>query len=392
MEHGTDHSVEHTPAPATGPVSGPPAPAGQPYQAPSPKGPGPALWGGVALVVLGVLLLVSQLMPEMHLWRWWPLIVVGVGIRQMFGPRRGPWSVRHLGEGLGTVAIGLVLLGQMLGVLRWDVWLNIIRLWPVLLVSLGLEIIGKATRAEWIRFAGSLVVVAALAYGALVLTPGGGWPPLTPVAGGEPFDYVERHDDRVITGEAEITGAVGQLDVRAGDDLAAAEGRSPYGVTFDVVTYGRSADVTVADAGGPWGPATPGSDIEVTLDRDIAWDLVIKAGVSAYDIDLRELTVSSLELESGVSAGTVTFGRPDDDARRVDIEAGVSGIVLRFPRDEGVRVTVSEGLSGVESGADWTKSREGGSRVYESERFSSDSAYWDVYIESGIGGITLQYY
>ena len=74
----------------------------------------------------------------------------------------------------------------------------------------------------------------------------------------------------------------------------------------------------------------------------------------------------------------------------MDIEAGVSGIALRFPRDEGVRVTVSEGLSGVESGADWVKSRDGGSRIYESERFSSASAYWDVYIESAIGGITLQ--
>ena len=101
--------------------------------------------------------------------------------------------------------------------------------------------------------------------------------------------------------------------------------------------------------------------------------------------------MSSLDLESGVSAGTVTFGAPED-AARVDIEAGVSGIVLRFPRDERARVVVSEGLSGVESGAGWTRSREGSARVYESERFSSSGAYWDVHIESGIGGITLQYY
>lgn len=392
MEQSTDQSVEHAPVPAAEPVSAAPAPTGQPSQTPAPKGPGPALWGGVALVILGVLLLVSQLVPQMQLWRWWPLIVVGIGIKQMFGPRRAPWSVRHLGEGLSTVAIGLVLLGQMLGILRWDVWLNIIRLWPVLLVSLGLEIIGKATRAEWIRFVGSLVVVAALAYGALVLTPTGGWPPLTPVAGGEPFDYVERHDRRVLTGEAQIDGAVGELAVTAGDDLAAAEGSSPYGVTFDVTTSGRTAKVTIADVGGSWGPVTPGSDIAVTLDRDVLWDLVVKAGVSTYDLDLRELPVSSLELESGVSAGTVTFGSPEGDARTVDIEAGVSGIALRFPRGESVRVTVSDGLSGVESGGEWTKSREGDARVYESERFSDNGAYWDVYIESGIGGITLRYY
>jgi hypothetical protein len=391
MEQSTERPIDHAPEQAAPPGTAAVAQAEQPVTRSGARGPGPALWGGVALVILGVLLLVSQLVPEMHLWRWWPLIVVGIGIRQMFGPRRSPWSVRHLGEGLSTVAIGLVLLGQMLGVLRWDVWLNIIRLWPVLLVSLGLEIIGKATRAEWIRFVSSLVIVAALAYGALVLTPMSGWPPVTRVPGGEPFSYVERHDDRVAMGEAEIAGAVGELTVGAGDDLASAEGSSPYGVTFGVVTSGRTAEVSVADAGGSWGPVTPGSDIAVALDRDVVWDLVVKAGVSRYELDLRELTVSSLDLESGVSAGTVTFGAPED-AARVDIEAGVSGIVLRFPRDERARVVVSEGLSGVESGAGWTRSREGSARVYESERFSSSGAYWDVHIESGIGGITLQYY
>jgi hypothetical protein len=165
VEQGNDQPVDSTQVTVVATPATPPT-------ATQPPTPRPALWAGIGLVLLGGLLLVSQFVPGMELWRWWPLILVALGIRQMFGSRGARWSIRHLGEGLSTVAFGLVLLGQMLGILRWDVWLNILKLWPVLFISLGLEIIGKATRAEWLRFLGSLVVVAALAYGACSHTPG----------------------------------------------------------------------------------------------------------------------------------------------------------------------------------------------------------------------------
>lgn len=381
------------------PGDGAPAPAGaapvQPQPPTSPSGPRPALWAGIGLVVLGGLLLVSQFTPGMELWRWWPLILVGVGIRQLFGPRRGQWSIRHAGEGLTTIALGLVLLGQMLGLLRWNVWLNILRLWPVLFISLGLEIIGKAVRSESLRFFGSLVVVAALAYGALVLTPYGGWPPVR-ATGGDAFDYVEPHSRSVTAGVAEISGAVGELTIVAGDDLVRAEGSSPYEPIFDVTTKGGQATVEVTAGEGSWMPMTPASELAVSLDRDVDWTLDVKAGVSDYELDLREIAVTSLDLESGVSNGVVTLGRADAARARgavpVEIDAGVSALVVRVPRGARVRVTVSEGLSGVESEGTWTRGGAGTGRIYESEGFSEAGAYWDVRIDSGIGGITLRYY
>lgn len=367
---------------------------------PAPPQPGPqprrraGLWTGVALVGLGILLLVGQLVPGMQLWRWWPLIPVGLGVVQMFGPRRGRWSIRHLGEGLTTVTVGLVLLGQMLGLLRWDVWLNILRLWPVLFISLGLEIIGKATRAEWLRFVGSLVIIAALAYGSLVLTPGFGWPPAH-VAGGETFQYVEPRRGSVTAGEARIMGAVGELAVAAGDDLVRAEGSSPYEPVFEVETRGDQVTAEVAAGEGSWRPMTPGSDLEVALDRNVVWDLTVKAGVSDYELDLADIAMSSLTLESGVSDGVLTLGEAGAARVRgavpVDIDAGVSGLVVRVPRGESVRVTISEGLTGVDAEGGWTQGRDGDSRTYESDGFSDAGAYWDVHIDSGIGSITLRY-
>ena len=388
MEQSNGRSADGAPTPAASPPASPQQ---------TPRGPDkrPAMWAGIGLVALGALLLVGQFMPGMELWRWWPLILVAIGVRQMFGPRRDRWSIRHLGEGLSTIAIGLVLLGQMLGVLRWDVWLNILRLWPVLLISLGLEIIGKATRAEWLRFVGSLVVVAALAYGALVLTPQFGWPPVARATGGVVFEYVEPHNGLVDEGAAEISGAVGELTVTAGDELVRAQGSSPYDPVFGVSTAGERATVEVTAGEGSWMPMTPGSDLEVALDRSVDWDLVVKAGVSEYEVDVSELTITSLALDSGVSSGVLTLGSPDAggrDAIPVEIDAGVSAIVVKVPHGESARVTIGEGLSGIDSEGEWTRSRTGDDRVYESDGFSDAGAYWDIRIDSGIGGITLQYY
>ena len=384
MEHGSSQPVDVTPgAVVATPVPPPPTPR-------------PALWAGIGLVILGGLLPVSQFVPGMEFWRWWPLILVAIGIRQMFGPQGVRWSIRNLGEGLSTLAFGLVLLGQMLGVLRWDVWLNIVKLWPVLFISLGLEIIGKATRAEWLRFLGSLVIIAALAYGALVLTPQAGWPPVARTTGGEEFRHVEPHSGSVTKGTAEISGAVGELDVLAGDDLVRAEGRSPYDAAFDVSTSGGQTAVEVSAGEGSWMPMTPSSELKVALDRDVGWDLTVKAGVSDYEVDLSELAITSLSLESGVSNGVLTLGRSEAAGERdpvpAEIDAGVSALVIRVPRGENVRVAVSEGLSGIESEGEWTRDREGSARVFESDAFSDAGAYWDVHIDSGIGGITLRYY
>jgi hypothetical protein len=214
--------------------------------------------------------------------------------------------------------------------------------------------------------------------------------------GGEEFGHVEPHSGTVTEGTVEIAGAVGELDILAGDDLVRAEGSSPYDPTFDVSTRDGQATVEVSAGEGSWMPMTPASTLKVPLDRDVVWDLTVNAGVSDYELDLSELAITSLALESGVSNGVLTLGRPDAAGEQgpvsVEIDAGVSALVIRVPRGDSVRVAVGEGLSGIESEGEWTRDREGSARVFESDGFSDEGAYWDVHIDPGIGGITLRYY
>ncbi len=389
-ETGLEPAPEVGPSPASGPATPPSA-------APSTTRRS-GVWWGVALVLIGLVLLLSQFAPGIQLWRFWPLIVIAFGVRAMFGSGGGHWSIRHLFEGLTTVTVGLVFLGQMFGYLGWDVWLNILRLWPLLIVSLGLELVGKGLKSEWVRALGSIVVIAGLAYGALVMTPTDVWP-LTFVAAGEsePFSMSAAAEPGVAEGTARIDGGVGLLTVGAGSSLVSADGRSPFEPVFDVDVAGRTTEVRVGLGEHSWGPLGSDTELEVTLSDDVAWDLDIGAGVTRYDIDLRDVVLAGLHLDAGVSTGTLTLGdsrdAAGDGALPVDVEAGVSALTIRVPRGDDVRVSVGKGLSGVTAKGDWDRTSDEGDRtVYESESFSDRGSYWDISIESGIGGITIEYY
>jgi hypothetical protein len=105
--------------------------------------------------------------------------------------------------------------------------------------------------------------------------------------------------------------------------------------------------------------------------RDIPMKMRIDCGASDHDLDLAELSITSLDVKIG--AGNVKFnltknpelqdvefnigaGNVDIDLdgvweQDVDIaiQGGVGRILLRLPQDTGVRVEVSKGVANVES-------------------------------------------
>jgi hypothetical protein len=92
---------------------------------------------GVALVLLGGYFLFDQLgMVELDLpWRWWPLILVAMGLARVASPgdegRRG---------GVWLIVIGLWLLANFHGWagLTWE------SSWPLLLVAAGAMIVWRS--------------------------------------------------------------------------------------------------------------------------------------------------------------------------------------------------------------------------------------------------------
>ena len=122
---------------------------------------------GVFLVLIGVAFLAAQTVPGVTVWELWPLLIVAAGIVQIVvpSPYRG-WGIERVSDGLGTVLVGIILLGNTTGVIGWEMWLVALSLWPVLLISAGIGILGKAAGQAWIRALAPVIIWAALVYSA----------------------------------------------------------------------------------------------------------------------------------------------------------------------------------------------------------------------------------
>src|SRR5512134_3892756 len=86
---------------------------------------------GLILLALGVLFTLDNLdvLESEYILRWWPLIILVIGIAKLFGIG----TIRNLVWGGVFTVFGAIWLGDSLDVLNFDVW----DLWPVFLIALG---------------------------------------------------------------------------------------------------------------------------------------------------------------------------------------------------------------------------------------------------------------
>jgi len=120
---------------------------------------------GAVLVGAGVIALLSNFV-HISLWRFWPVVLIVVGVVCLFTPGSRGWSLERAGNSIVLVSIGLALLAWMLQIIQTKVLITaFFDLWPVLLVVLGLAIIGGTRKSSIFTLASSLVLSATIVIG-----------------------------------------------------------------------------------------------------------------------------------------------------------------------------------------------------------------------------------
>lgn len=391
----------------TGPEAGPSAPPQPAMPVAPPPVPGPdkprgrsaGTTVGIVLIAIGLFLLAAQFMPAIAWWNLWPLIIVAAGVVTMFTPGKEGWGAARLFDGLVTVAWGVLFLAITFGVIGWDVFMTLLGLWPVLLIAVGFEILGKALHTTWVRTLGSLAIIAALAYAVALSVTGQTWSPFPrPSEAGERVTISEPVGT---VDEAELTlkAGVATVTLNAGSDLVDAEGESPWGrPRFSVDQTGDTAKVLLASSeggGGPWWPSQKGSRIDAQLSSDVLWDMDLAIGVSDFEADLSDVQVRSLSLKPGVADCSLRLGDVPAgiEEARAEVKAGVSTVVIEVPEGAEVRVESESGLTGHDIGGDLEST---GAGEWETPGFSaareSGRGVWVIKVESGIGSIRVDTY
>ena len=108
----------------------------------------PRLVLGLGLVVFGGLLLLGRLdiIDTDAVLRLWPLILVALGLQQFFNPRTGAAGERIFPvNGVIWMAIGGILLLNSVGILRASLWELF---WPAILIAIGVRLMTRGPRVR----------------------------------------------------------------------------------------------------------------------------------------------------------------------------------------------------------------------------------------------------
>jgi len=71
-------------------------------------------------------------------------------------------KIRHFLKGLIVILIGLILLANNFGILSWGIWYYLVRLWPLILITIGIDLIFQGTSLSFLRILSPLLIIAAI--------------------------------------------------------------------------------------------------------------------------------------------------------------------------------------------------------------------------------------
>jgi hypothetical protein len=307
-------------------------------------------------------------------------------------------------EGLTLVAIGLIFLGSTLGYLPWSVtttFLAMISLWPVLLVTVGLDIVGRAVGTPWLRLLSSVIMLGAVVYGGLVLPatettlsffsiPG--------VSSGEsnPFDfYAPRNGARRAT--LNVKGAIGEITMSeaSGPALIRMSGYTPFGNPELNVSRspGRANVVASMGANQVAMPVTGRATLDLQLSPLVTWDVLFETGASTLKADLQQIPLSAFVLKTGASDSRITLGGiPAGEGEvPVRVESGAAAVTLLIPDGVEARVEAQTGLASVTVPSDFDRVG-GNGKNYESPKYSSARRRYLIRVQTGVGAVNVKRY
>jgi hypothetical protein len=128
-----------------------------------------------------------------------------------------------------------------------------------------------------------------------------------------------------------------------------------------------------------------GLEWKIDLNPDIPLALRLETGASQSELDLRELKVTDLRVNTGASKTDLTLpanaGKTD-----VRVEIGAASVDMVVPQGVAARIRAEQGLSAIEVDPSRFPYSNG---IYESPDFSSAQNKVDILVQAGVGRVTV---
>ena len=283
------------------------------------------------------------------------------------------------------IGLGVIFLLNNVGVLDWSVWQGLLRLWPVLLIAVGLDLL-LGRRLPW---AAPIIALAVLALIGVLLwrvdMQQGGAITNAPIT--QPLDGATRADVEIAAGIGTLR--IGALDGGANLIEGTIDRARGERVLQDYdVRYGTGY-VTLRSQGTrfglPWWGDSGDHLWSIMLNPNVPTALRLNTGVGIANVDLSRLQITKLDLNTGVGEATLTL--PAQGQGRADVNGGVGATTIIIPEGMAVRIDATTGLGDLDVPDDYRRSGD----VYTSPNYDTATDRMELQVKGGIGDITIEH-
>jgi Domain of unknown function (DUF5668) len=295
---------------------------------------------------------------------------------------------------LVLIFIGAVFLLENTGYLPHNSWLNLWRLWPLILVLVGLELL-LGQRIPWPALAGLAAVVLILGSIAAMSSLPVERPRTstqtaqTSLGGASQAAVTVRFGAGQLTIGPLLQPDLDQLATMTYDGPTDQEAQLSYSAEsgrLDIQTVGRETE----HEGVPFwltGGRTDTSRMDINLNPSVPITILnVQTGATEARLDLSNLRINSLDMSVGAATTWVRFPQAGG-AVTARIRGGASSIALEIPQNVAAQIRHRGGLSSLN--VDQSRFPPAGDNVYRSRDYDSAQNKVDLTLDTGVTSIQV---
>ena len=298
--------------------------------------------------------------------------------------------------GIVLVIIGVLFILKNLEVIYFS-WHSLWRLWPLILVLIGVTILPVK---EGIKVALSIVV---LVIGAVFLIT---YPKSDKHNDQWSFDrnwndredqdteqidqrIFESYDSTIHMANLDFDAAAGNFRIdQSTEELFEFEREGNLGrYTYSIKELGDKREIIIGLEESHVIKGDLKNQVTMKLNPNPLWDLKVDVGAANIDLDLSAFKVGKLDINGGASSINIRLGNLYDDCK-LKINSGASSILIRIPEEFACQVNTSTVLS--------SKDLQGFNKVsggtYVTPDFSDKTKNIVIEVEAAVSSLTVERY
>lgn len=332
-------------------------------------------FGPILLITVGVLFLGNNLgiIPDVGwglVWRFWPVLLIIGGLDDLIRRQGVAWPILLVGA-------GAFLLFNNFGSQSWISWTQIFQLWPILLIAVGIDIMFKG-QSGWIAAAGVVMAIALIGGAAWFISSG-------VEVSAEYYEIKETFTDDVSASDIDVSLGLGELifsdldtpRVLVAGTITPDEKEEQISVFGDVISY------QLENNQPKFYPHTARWELGLTDQLDL--DLSVNNGVGEMFLALENLDLVTLNVNQGV--GRLIIRMPESSDAEILVKQAIGTILIQIPLDTRVVVDAQNGLSKVS----FPPKFELENGYYSSPGATKNNADLLIIVEQAIGLVTFRY-